>query len=356
MTARRKTTSQLGVPRRSLLTGGAAVAATMLYPLITRAPSARAHGEEVGPYEISALRYQGWASRVTFPELAADLGYLAPITLKWVGNTISGPQDIQAAVTGDTDFGGAFHSVIERLVAAGAPIKAIIGTSGTDKDTWPGLYVLSGGAIKGPRDLLGKKIAVNTLGAHDEFMIDVYLQRHGLSPAEIKQVTLVPMPPASAEHVLRLKQVDAAILSDVYRDKAMAVGGLDLLLTDYELFGALTTGSYVLTERFIAANPNTTRKFVEASARAIEWARTRPRAAVIARFQDIIKKRGRDEDGSVVTYWKSTGLAERGGLLEDRSFSLYIDWFRDNGDAAVGQLQPKDLYTNEFNPFRSSPS
>jgi len=247
-------------------------------------------------------------------------------------------------------------TAIERLVAAGAPIKAVIGTSGTDKETWPGLYVLAGGAIKGPRDLLGKKIAVNTLGAHDEFMIDVYLQRHGLSPAEIKQVTLVPMPPASAEHVLRLQQVDAAILSDIYRDKAMATGGLDLLLTDYQLFGALTTGSYVLTNRFIAANPKTTCKFVEATARAIEWARTQPRTVLIARFQDIIRRRGRDEDVGVVTYWKSTGLARRGGLLEDRSFSLYIDWFRNNGDTAVGQLQPKNLYSNEFNPFRSGQS
>jgi ABC-type nitrate/sulfonate/bicarbonate transport system substrate-binding protein len=345
------TTSNALMLRRSLLARGTAVATALA---ITGLRGGAVHGEVPGGHEVTALRYQGWASRVTFPELAADLGYLAPITLKWVGNTISGPQDIQAAVTGDTDFGGAFNSAIERLVAAGAPIKAVIGTSGTDKDTWPGLYVLSGGAIKGPRDLLGKKIAVNTLGAHDEFMIDVYLQRHVLRPDEIKQVTLVPMPPASAEHVLRLKQVGAAILSDVYRDKAIAAGGLDLLLTDYELFGALTTSSYVLTKRFIAAN--TTRKFVEATARAIEWARTQPRAVVVARFQDIIKKRGRDEDAGVVTFWKSTGLAERGGLLEDRSFSLYIDWFRDNGDAGVGQLQPKDLYSNEFNPFRSGQS
>ncbi|HEV2098246.1 MAG TPA: ABC transporter substrate-binding protein [Stellaceae bacterium] len=221
--------------RRSVLIRGTVAAC----PALGR--SAFAASEEAGKYELTTLRYQGWASRVSFPELAADLGYLAPITLKWVGNTISGPQDIQAAVTGDTDFGGAFHSAIERLIAAGAPIKAIIGTSGTDKDTWPGLYVLSGAGIREARDLLGKKIAVNTLGAHDEFMIDVYLQRHGLSPTEIEQVTLVPMPPASAEHVLRLKQVDAAILTDVYRDRALAVGGLDRLLNDYELFGALTT-------------------------------------------------------------------------------------------------------------------
>src|ERR1700712_3087236 len=72
------------------------------------------------------LRYQGWASKVLLPELAEDLGYLAPVKLNWVGNTISGPQDIQATVTGDVDFGGAFNGSIVKLVAAHAPVKAVI--------------------------------------------------------------------------------------------------------------------------------------------------------------------------------------------------------------------------------------
>ncbi|MFK0263522.1 hypothetical protein ACIQU1_19565 [Streptomyces angustmyceticus] len=52
------------------------------------------------------LRYQGWAGSVILPELAADLGFLEDVKLKWVGNTISGPQDIQSAATGQVDFGG----------------------------------------------------------------------------------------------------------------------------------------------------------------------------------------------------------------------------------------------------------
>ena len=50
--------------------------------------------------EVTELRYQGSAGQVTLPELAADLGYLGNLKLKWIGNTISGPQDIQAAATG----------------------------------------------------------------------------------------------------------------------------------------------------------------------------------------------------------------------------------------------------------------
>ena len=79
---------------------------------------------------------------MTFPELAEDLGLLAPIKLDYVGNTISGPQDIQTVVTGDTDFGGAFNGAVIKLIAAKAPVKSVIGYYGTDENTWQGYYVL----------------------------------------------------------------------------------------------------------------------------------------------------------------------------------------------------------------------
>ncbi|MER5779376.1 ABC transporter substrate-binding protein, partial [Streptomyces sp. NPDC002039] len=44
--------------------------------------------------QVTSLKYQGSVGAVTLPELAADLGYLGNLTLDWVGNTISGPQDI----------------------------------------------------------------------------------------------------------------------------------------------------------------------------------------------------------------------------------------------------------------------
>src|SRR3954463_7589702 len=66
-------------------------------------------------FEVLKLRYQGFSGMVTYPELAEDLGYLAPIKLEYEGNTISGPQDIQSVVTGDTDFGGAFNGAVIKL-------------------------------------------------------------------------------------------------------------------------------------------------------------------------------------------------------------------------------------------------
>jgi ABC-type nitrate/sulfonate/bicarbonate transport system substrate-binding protein len=301
--------------------------------------------------EKPELRYQGWASKVLYPELAEDLGYLAPIKLKWVGNTTSGPQDIQAAVTGDVDFGGAFNGSIVKLVAAHAPVKAVISYVGTDKETNGGLFVLNDSPIKGPRDLIGRRIGVNTPGAYEQYAVTAYLQKAGVSQADIDKVVFVAAPPVNLAQLLKQKQLDAVFLEDILKDKELAQGGARLLTTDYQLFGSFGYASYLFTDRFIAQNPNTVRKFVEGTARAIEWTRNTPRAEVVARLHKIIEARHRNEDATIVNYWKSPGVGGKGGLIASDDFTTYIDWYVNNGVLKAGQVKPGDIYSNQFNPF-----
>jgi ABC-type nitrate/sulfonate/bicarbonate transport system substrate-binding protein len=305
------------------------------------------------PLEKTEIRYQGWASQVTFPELADDLGYLAPLKLKWVGNTISGPQDIQTVVTGDVDIGGAFYGAIIKLIAAKAPIMAVIGYYGSDADTYYGYYVKEDSPVRTARDLIDKKVAVNTLGAHLEFVLREYLSRNGLSAAEAKQVTLVAVPPVTGEQSLRQGQVEVTALSGVLRDKALERGGLRKLFADTDLFGNFTGGAYVLREKFIKDNPNTSRKLVEGISRAIAWAQTTPPEEVRARFEKIVAERKRNEDASSIKYWKSTGVASKGGLITDPQLQIWIDWLVKDGLLKPDQLKAADTYTNEFNYFRS---
>jgi ABC-type nitrate/sulfonate/bicarbonate transport system substrate-binding protein len=307
---------------------------------------------DAGRYEVSELHYQGWTGQVLFPELAEDLGYLAPIHLKWVGNTISGPQDIQSVVTGDTDFGGAFNGSVVKAIAAHAPITAVIAYYGADKGTYTGLYVLNGSAIKGARDLIGKKVGMNTLGAYQEYLLTDYLLRSGLTAEDIKHITLVAAPPVSLAQTLRQGRIDATFLSDIIRDKAVAQGGIHPLVTDFDVYGPFSLGSYVLTDKFIADKPNAAGKFVEATARAIEWARTTPRPQVIARLEQITKRRQRAEDPTLVDYWQSPGVAGRGGLISDQEFASYIDWYVRIGQLKPGEVKASDVYTNRLNPFR----
>ncbi|MPY64179.1 ABC transporter substrate-binding protein [Streptomyces spongiae] len=315
-----------------------------------------ASGATAAKSQTKTLRYQGWAGQVTLPELAEDLGYLEDVKLKWVGNTISGPQDIQTAATGEIDFGGAFNGAVVKLAANNAPIKAVISYYGADKYAYNGFYVLKDSPIRSAKDLLGKKVGMNTLGAHSEAMLDIYLQRGGLSQSEIEKVEPLVVPPVNTEQTLRQKQIDVAVLGGILRDKALETGGIRALFTDYELLGSFSAGTYVMTDRFLKQNPDTARTFVTAVGRAIEWSRSTPREEVIARMTDIVKKRGRNEDPGPLKYWRSFGVAETAGRITGKELQLWIDWLVERGDIQKGQVTLSDLYTNEFNAAGSSKS
>ncbi|WP_431773934.1 ABC transporter substrate-binding protein [Streptomyces cucumeris] len=302
--------------------------------------------------QTKKLRYQGWAGQVTLPELAEDLGYLDDVKLDWVGNTISGPQDIQSAATGQIDFGGAFNGAVVKLAANGAPITSVISYYGSDKRAYNGFYVLEDSPVRSARDLIGKKVGMNTLGAHSEAMLDIYLQRHGLSQDEIDKVEPLVVPPVNTEQSLRQHQIQVGVLGDILRDKAVAKGGVRPLFTDFELLGAFSAGTYVMTDRFLRQNPDTARTFVTGVARAIEWARKRPREEVIARMTEVVKKRDRKEDATPLKYWKSFGVAETGGRITDKQLKLWIDWLAERGDIKRGKVTASGLYTNKYNDYR----
>ncbi|WP_327303950.1 ABC transporter substrate-binding protein [Streptomyces sp. NBC_01298] len=304
-----------------------------------------------GGEQITSLKYQGNVGGVTLPELAADLGYLGNVTLDWVGNTISGPQDIQSAATGQTHFGSAFNGAVIKLAATKAPIKAVISSYGSDQYSYGGYYVLEDSPLRSARDLIGKKVGMNTLGAHYQALLDIYLSRGGLSKADAAKVEPLVVPPVNTEQALRAKQIEVGVLTGVLRDKALAAGGIRPLFTDVELLGPFSAGTYIMTERFIKQNPDTVRTFVTGVAKAIEWSRTTPREQVIARMTEIVKKRGRNEDTATLQFWRSYGVAETGGRVEDKSFQLWLDWLGDRGEIKKDQLKAADLYTNEFNGY-----
>ncbi len=299
----------------------------------------------------TVLRYQGWSGEVEFPELAEDLGYYQNVKLEWVGNTTSGPQDIQSTATGDIEFGSAFNGAVVKLNAAGAPITSVLSSYGADEDEFTGYYVLEDSPIRSARDLIGKKVGMNTLGAHHEFIVREWLAQQGLSPEEIKTVALTVVPPVNTEQALRAGQIDVASLQTIHREHALERGGIRPLFTDMALFGAFSYGTYVMRDDFIAKNPEAAKDFVQGTARAIRWTQVTPRDEVVARFSDIVNKRGRNEDTKTIEYWRSPGIPVPGAVIADAELQTWIDWLVRNGELKEGELKAKDLYTNEFNPY-----
>lgn len=296
--------------------------------------------------------------------------------------------DSDAVAAGEIDFGSVANDVIVRLRAAGVPLTAVIACHGTDKDNYQGFYVLRRSPVRTARDLIGRRIGIAaatatttsadttaasattpatpttsvsativggtgivgawaTRRASAEAATQAFLAGNGLTPAGIERVTLVEVPAADIEQWLRSGRVDVAVLDGPPREPAGERSGFRVLYTDFEVLGAYSDGSHVFRDDFIAAHPETVRTFTTGVARALEWSRTQPREAVLARFTEIIAKRARGEDDSSLKHWRSYGVATRGGAITDVDFSTWIE--RLGGTPGVAGLTAADLYTNDFN-------
>ena len=304
--------------------------------------------QNANSFESLDIKYQGTPGFVWPIELAEDLGYLAPLKLNYTGISIGGPQGIQATLTGDTDISSpAFVGSVVKMSASGAPGTAVIASYGTFKDPFTGYYVLSNSPIKSARDLIGKRIGTNIMGAQVEFMIREYLRRGGLTPEQAKQVTLLVLPPGTAEQALRQGNVDVAPLYGPAVDR----GNVRRLFQDYDLVGDLTTGAYVMSNRYIQSHPNTTHKLVTGIAQAIEWSRSHPREEVVARFEEIIKRRHRNENDAMIKYWTSYGIPSAGGKFDNHAFQVWADWLVKDGQVKPEQIDLKKVYTNQYNDY-----
>ncbi|MFG3518811.1 ABC transporter substrate-binding protein [Nocardia nova] len=300
---------------------------------------------------VTSLRYLGWTDQVTLPELAENLGFFdGKIKLDYVGNTISGPQEIQTAATGQVDFGGAFAGAVAKLAGAGAPITAVVNYYGSDEKSFQGYYTLDNSPIRSAADLVGKKVGVNTLGGQNEADIHDALKKAGLSVDQIKSVQLVALPPPNIEQALRQGQIDAAALNGQFQQRAVANGGVRPIFTELDEYGGpINGGPYVFRNDFIAKNPDVVRTFTTGVAKAIEWERSTPRDQVIAKFTDIINARHRaGEDTSTLKYWLSVGVPARYGKVSDEDFTRWQSWLEDTG-AIDHKLDPSKFYTNKFN-------
>lgn len=305
---------------------------------------------EVGDDGKVALRYQGWASQVGWSELAESLGYFQKVKLEWVGDTTSGPQDIQAVATGEIDTGSAFNGSVAKLQEAGSKVTGVISTNGSDKDTFHGYYSLEGSGIETAEDLVGKKVGINTLGAYHEYAIKEWLHRQGVPDSEIKNVGLTVVPPLNTELALRQGQIEAGNLGTIFKDVALDKGGLHEIFRDTSLIGNLSFAVQVFRDDYIEQNPEVVKDYVQGVARAIRWAQLRPRDEVVDKFVEIIDARGRNENTEFVKKWKSAGIPAPGGVIAPEEFTLWVDVAERFGDLPAG-IDVEGLYTNDFNPY-----
>ncbi len=263
-----------------------------------------------------------------------------------------GTQTIQALLANNIDFASSAWPAWINAIAKGGKIKAVISGSVTSRDDpGVGLVVLENSSIKTVRDLIGKKISVNVLGAEADYKIRQYLSQNGFS---IDQVQLVVVPWAQQEQVLRTGQVDAAgSFQYDYYNMASERGGLREIpgSSSYDIKGNNTALGYGFREDFIKENPETVKRFIIAyeKSRRLVWEEIKrdPERVKKAVAEVYTDKGGNPKRAK---YYKQSWSLEY-PFATDRDIQYWLDIFESEGKLKPGQIEPSDVYTHEFNPF-----
>ena len=226
-------------------------------------------------------------------------------------------------------------------------------TYGSNDTISSGIVTLAGSSITSAQDLVGKKVAVNTLGANAEAVIDTWLKKSGLSADQIKQVTLVPLPPLNTVQALKQHQIDAADIGSG-QIKATEATGLELktLVKDTDVVGPYSGGGFAMTDDFLEQNPQTSTTLVTGVAKAVRYVESHNRDQVLKVYDAWLKGHGYSDYVEAVdqNWGGSTGVAStKTADITDGDISLWLNWLGDRGDVDLSKIQPSDVYTNEYN-------
>ncbi|OWV89186.1 sulfonate ABC transporter substrate-binding protein [Rhizobium sp. R635] len=295
------------------------------------------------------LRYLASQGGLAAHELADALGYFKDtgITLENVGYAQGGPASLIALASGDVEIGSAATSAVLNSIIGGNAFVAAYPSNGINDEVQSTFYVLEDSPIKTIKDIAGKSIAVNTLGAHLDYTIREALHSVGL-PSDSANQVVVPGP--QLEQVLRSKQVDIAAFGywqTTFEGAALKNGGLRPVFDDTDVLGDIAGGFVVLRRDFIQQHPEASKIFVEQSARALDYAREHPEETkkILAK---ALAERGENPD--IAQYFRGYGV-RAGGLPVERDIQFWIDVLVREGKLKEGQLAAKNiLFTADAKP------
>ncbi len=287
------------------------------------------------------IRYLASQGGLNAHELAAELGYFdgTGITLENVGYAQGGPASLVALAGGSVELGSAATAAVLNSIAAGNDFVAAYPSNGINDDAQSIFYVLEDSPIKEIKDLVGKTIAVNTLGAHLDYVVREAFFQAGL-PEDSAQLVVVPGP--QLDQVLRSNQVDVSAFGywqTTFEGVAREAGGIRPVFDDTDILGDISGGFVVLRRDWIAAHPEAAKIFVDASTRALDYARENPEETK-AIFAKVLAER--QENPEVAQFFKGYGV-RAGGLPVERDIQFWVDVLERQGKVEKGKLVAKDI-------------
>lgn len=287
------------------------------------------------------IRYLSSQGGLSAHELAAELGYFdgAGITLENVGYAQGGPASLVALAGGSVELGSAATAAVLNSIAAGNDFVAAYPSNGINDEAQSIFYVLEDSPIKTIEDIVGKTIAVNTLGAHLDYVVREALHQKGL-PEDGANLIVVPGP--QLEQVLRSGQVDVSAFGywqTTFTGAALQNGGLRAVFDDTDVLGEIAGGFVVLRRDWTLAHPEEAKAFVDGSVKALDYARENPEETR-AIFARVLAERGENPD--VAQFFAGYGV-RAGGLPVERDIQFWINVLERQGTVPAGKLVAKDI-------------
>ncbi|NTW52947.1 MAG: ABC transporter substrate-binding protein [Chlorobiaceae bacterium] len=265
-----------------------------------------------------------------------------------------GTTSIQALLANNIDIGGAAWPSFINAVARGGKVRAVINMNVTTRDNesgTSGLLVLEGSDIHSIKDLAGKRIALNGLGAEADYVIRQFLKKNGLSVSEVELVTLQD---DKQEQMLRNRQIDAAAFSGsggLYFDKAVENGGVRQIpgTTNYDTKGESVLSGMGFRSDFIEKHPDVVRRYIHAldAARRIVYEEFHKDPERVRKaYAEISIQKGANPE--LAKYYRATRWNPNFPVIVDKDIQWWFDRLAEDGTLKPGQLKPSDIYTNEF--------
>ncbi|NTW52518.1 MAG: ABC transporter substrate-binding protein [Chlorobiaceae bacterium] len=306
--------------------------------------------------EIQTTAPTNWelANKLSGHDILAEEGVrIEPVTaISGSGGTIA----LQALLAGNIDVGGSAWPAFINIIARGGKIKAVIpwhvSTRNNEGGT-QGLVVLDSSSIHTIKDLAGKRIGVNVLGAEADYVIRKYLKKNGIP---YSQVELVILPVDKQEQMLRKGQIDAMSSGGIggpNYEMALENGGVRQIpgTTNYDTKGEAVLSAIGFRNDFIEKHPDAVRRYVRAydrSRRIIYEAFQKDPGRVRNAYAEVSIKRGANP--ALAKFFRATSWTPDFPLIVDKDLQWWFDRFAEDGILGAGQLKPSDIYTNEFNP------
>ncbi|GAA3956047.1 hypothetical protein GCM10022384_06590 [Streptomyces marokkonensis] len=183
---------------------------------------------------------------------------------------------VPGVVSGQLEFG--FSNMTSLMIAQSnnVPVEAVangIASTGVVGEDFEALTVKGDSSIRSPKELEGKKVAINTLKNINETAVRASVGAAGGDPDKVDFVELAfdQMPAA-----LDGGRIDAAMVVEPALATVKNQGGREIASPMVDIAPKLTVAMYFTSTRYARENPEVVKKFQEATAESLMYADAHP--------------------------------------------------------------------------------